>query len=81
MFHVFKWKKTIESSGGKRDKDKINGNIKNNQFYNFETKTFKLENAGAASVPFNKRVVIPPLANDDYKSKISLRQKQIRENH
>ena len=68
-FTCLRCKKATESSA-KYNKNKNNKNMKNNHFYDFETKTFNLEDTRATSVPFNKRIVIPPLANDDFDSKI-----------
>ena len=76
-FMCLRWKKAIESST-KCDNDKNNRNIENNHFYDFETKTFNLKDTRATSVPFNKRIVIPPLANDNYESKIQFARNKLK---
>ena len=70
-FMNLRWKKEINrNSGNSNNTNGENNNNTDTSFYDFENKNFNLRNLKATSLPFNKRVMMPPLADNEMESKI-----------
>ena len=73
-FTKLRWKREFERQRGGNE---VQGDIDGNTFYNSDEKNFDLTRMQPTDLPFNKRVFMPPCAEEETEAKIQLAKTKI----